>query len=282
MAEPLIALLPAVIWAFSPIYYKVFLGKFDFLRLNFVRTATASFVLVAPAFYFGFGTGVGYALMSGAVTLACGDSLFLLSIRETGASVASPVVYSYVLMVQLTASSVGEVVPMANLASAALVIVGVFILSRGGAGQPRAKGVAFALAAAVLWTIGQDLILVSVNSGGSIASVTFARNAAAAAALGVAVVLTGRLRSWPRFPLRQWGLLAAVIVSDLVVGSFLLVYSISLNGLGLTIILTSLSPLLTQVFARAMGKERPTGMDFLGGLLIVAALALAVGFATGW
>jgi len=42
------------------------------------------------------------------------------------------------------------------------------------------------------------------------------------------------------------------------------------------VILISLSPLLTQVLARPLGKETPKRMDFAGRLLIVAALVLAV------
>jgi drug/metabolite transporter, DME family len=56
----------------------------------------------------------------------------------------------------------------------------------------------------------------------------------------------------------------------------LFVYSVSTIGVALTVILTSVSPLLTQIFARALGKESPSPRDFVGGILIVAALVLAV------
>ena len=71
-------------------------------------------------------------------------------------------------------------------------------------------------------------------------------------------------------------MILTIISSDLVVGSLLFVYSISVIGVALSVILTSLSPLLTQVFARALGKESPSTKDFLGGILIVSALVLAV------
>lgn len=277
MASPAYALVAALIWAFSPIYYRGFLEKFDFLSFNLLRTATASVVLFLPALYFWGFSGLGFAVLSGVTTLACGDSLFLLSIRETGASVAAPVVYVYVLMVQLAGVALGQVVPYANIVAAVMVVAGVYILSRGGGGKPRAKGIAFAIGAAVIWTIGQEFIQASTNAGGNFVAVTFTRNAAAAVALGTAFLLTRRNRTWPSgLSVREYGFMLMFIISDLVVGSILFVYSISTIGVALSVILTSLSPLLTQVFAKALGKESPSPGDYVGGVLIVAALVLAV------
>ncbi|QQG48645.1 MAG: DMT family transporter [archaeon] len=277
MFSPVYALVAAVIWAFSPIYYRTFLEKFGFLNLNLVRTSTAAAVLFVPALLVGFGPGLLPALLGGVITLGCGDSLFLLSIRETGASVAAPVVYTYVLLVQLTAGLVGEAVPGSNFLAAGMVIVGVFFLSRGGEGKPRAKGIAFALGAALAWTAGQDLVRVATTSGGDPVVVAFSRNAAAAAALALAVIATGRARKWPRGLVpREIGLMGLIIISDLVVGSLIFVYSIAALGVALTVILTSLSPALTQALSKVMGKESPSPRDFAGGALIVAALVLAV------
>jgi DME family drug/metabolite transporter len=277
MVNPTFALGASLIWAFSPIYYRAFLKRFDFLVLNLTRTALASAVLFLPAIYFGFGGGTGYALLSGSITLAVGDSLFLLSIKEMGASVATPVVYTYVLLVQLTAGEVGESVPLVNLVSALLVVAGVFALSRSGSGSPRARGLALALAAAVVWAVGQDLIGLATAAGGSAVSIAFSRNMAAAVALAAAALATRKGRRWPSgLTLREFALVAAIAISDLAVGSLLYVYSASLAGVATTVILTSPSPALTQVLSKALGKESPRRTDFLGGGLIVAAVVLAV------
>jgi DME family drug/metabolite transporter len=222
-------------------------------------------------------SGLGFAVVSGVITLACGDSFFLLSIRETGASVAAPVVYTYVLMIQLAGVAIGQTVPYANFAAAASVVAGVYMLSRGGEGKPRARGIGLAVCAGVAWTIGQELIQASTNAGGNLASVTFTRNFSAAIALGAAFLVTRRNRTWPKgLAASEYVIILTIVISDLVVGSLLFVYSISTIGVALTVILTSLSPLLTQVFAKALGKESPSPKDFLGGVLIVSALVLAV------
>lgn len=277
MPNPAYAIVASFIWAFSPIYYRAFMKKFDFLQLNLLRTTLSAAVLATPAILLGLGAGVEYALLSGVVTLAVGDSLFLLSIGEMGASIATPVVYTYVFFVQLTATTVGETVPASNLAAAIMVVGGVFLISRGGGAKPRARGIALAVAAALVWTAGQDLIRVATNAGGNVVGIAFVRVLSASVALAAAALATGRIRAWPRgYSGKQYGFLALVAVSDLALGSVLYVYSISLVGVALTVILTSLSPLLTQILSRALGKESPSRRDYAGGALIVAAVVLAV------
>ena len=277
MASPVYAFAVATIWAVSPIYYRIFLAKFDFLSFNFLRTASASAVLAIPAIYYWSFAGLGYAVPSGVFTMALGDSLFLLSLREIGASVATPVAYTYVLMIQLVGSLFGQTVPYANFLAAVMVVGGVYILSKGGEEKPRPRGVGFAIAAGVLWTVGQELVQTSINAGGNFVVVTFASRAAAAVALGIVFALTRKERKWPSgLRPQDYAFMLMLIISDLALGSTLFVYSISIIGVALTVILTSLSPLLTQVFAKALGKESPSPRDFFGGALIVAALVLAV------
>ena len=277
MASPAFALGAALIWAITSIYYRGFLSKFDFLNFNLLRTSAAAAALALPAVYFWGFNGLGFAALSGVVTLACGDSFFLLSFREVGASVGSPVAYTYVLMIQFLGAAVGQAIPFANFAAAAMVIVGVYLLSKGGEGRRRPKGIAFAICAAIVWTVGQEFVQTSTNAGGNFVAVAFARDLSAALALAVAVLLTRKARPWPSgLSLREYGMMCGFTISDLAIGSSLFVYSVSTVGVALTVILTSLSPLLTQVIAKALGKESPSPRDFAGGVLIVAALVLAI------
>ena len=276
LVNPIPALIAALIWAFSPIYYRVYLKKFETLTLNFIRTSLGASVLLLPALYFGFQQGAPLAILSGVVTLAVGDSLFLVAIREVGASVATPVTYTYVLMIQLTAFSVGESVVLTNIVSAALIILGVFLLSRGGGEVPRIKGIVIALGASVIWTVGQDLLKLSSSAGLQFVSLAFVRDGSAAIALGLTLLVGGRHPSFrKKVTRREGGYLALVSISDLALGSAIYVYSVSTTGLALTVILTSVSPFLTQVFSKLLGKETPTNRDILAGSLIVLALLIA-------
>jgi DME family drug/metabolite transporter len=277
LASPAYAVGTAILWAVASIYYRGFLSRFDFLNFNLLRTSVAAAALAIPAVFFWGSNGLGFAALSGVITLACGDSFFLLSIRDVGASVASPVAYTYVLMIQFLGVAVGQAIPFANFAAAAMVIVGVYLLSKGGKPGQRPKGIGFAICAAIIWTMGQELVQTSTNAGGNFVVVAFTRDLSAALALAVAVLLTRKSRPWPSgLPLREYGIMCGFIISDLAIGSSLFVYSVSTAGVALTVILTSLSPLLTQVIAKALGKESPSPRDFAGGALIVGALVLAI------
>ena len=276
MINPIPALIPALIWALSPIYYRLYLKKFELLKLNFVRTSLGSAALLVPALYFGFQQGVFFAVLSGIITLAIGDSLFLFAIGEVGASVAAPVVYTYVLLIQLTAFSVGETVVLANIVSAVLIILGVFLLSRGGGKTPRIRGILFALAASLIWTVGQDLLKVATIAGLEFVSLAFVRDSSAAVALGLVLLL--KTRGVPKLggtlSKREWAFLAVISLSDVALGSTIYVYSVTTTGLAVTVILTSISPFLTQVFSKLLGKETPSNRDILAGFLIVIALVI--------
>ena len=278
MASPAFALTTALIWAVSPIYYRGFLAKFDFLSLNLLRTCLATLVLSVPAMYYWSDSGLTFALLSGVFTLAFGDSLFLISLRRIGAATATPVAFTYVLMIQLIGPALGQTIPYGYFVSALMVVVGVYVLSRGGGGgEPRPRGIALALASGVFWTIGEELVQASTNAGGNFVVVSFASRAAAAFVIGAAFFLTRRSRVWPdSLPKKEIGFMLALIVFDLVLASTLFVYSVSTIGVALTVILTSLAPALTQVFAKALGKESPSIKDFAGGALIVAALVVAM------
>ncbi len=271
-------MIAALIWAFSPIYYGVYMKKFEFLPLNFIRTALGAGALLVPALYFGFQQGVIFAFLSGVITLAVGDSLFLISIGEVGASVAAPVVYTYVLLIQLTAFSIGESVVLTNILSAALIILGVFLLSRGNGQTPRLRGILVALAASVIWTLGQDLLKVATVAGVHFVSLAFVRDGSAALALGLVLLLKSRgvPKIATRITRREWAYLLIISVSDLALGSSIYVYSVATTGLAVTVILTSISPFLTQVFSKLLGKETPSNRDILAGLLIVIALVIVV------
>jgi drug/metabolite transporter, DME family len=280
LVNPLPALISALIWALSPIYYRIFLKKFEMLTLNFIRTSLGAGVLLLPALYFGFQQGAFYALLSGLITLTVGDSLFLISIREVGASVATPVVYTYVLFIQLTAFSIGESVVATNVLSAVLIVFGVLLLSRGGSQTPRIKGIMIALGASLVWTVGQDLLKVASSAGMQFVSLAFVRDGSAALALGLAVLVRERgLPSLRRKVTRREGAyLALVSISDLAIGSSIYIYSVSVSGLAVTVILTSISPFLTQLLSKGLGKEAPSNSDILAGFLIVMALIVTVAF----
>ncbi len=231
--------------------------------------------MLVPFLLIGSTEGLPFAVASGAIVLVAGDTCYFFAVKYAGASVAAPVAYTDVLLTQFAAVLVGEPLRPIYLVSSCLVVAGIYLLSRGSAGAPRFRGVAFALLASVLWTVGQTVLKVATFGGANPLSLTFMRIGGAAVVLGVIFAIR-RPKGTLRFGLKEHAWLAALSMADTAVGTSLFVYSLSVVGLGETILLTSPSPFLTQVFSKALGKEKPQASDLLAGSLIVIALVLAL------
>ena len=105
-------------------------------------------------------------------------------------------------------------------------------------------------------------------------SIAFTRVATA----GVALLIINRLMGNDitgaiRTTMRSY--LPVVAVLDLGLGVALFAFSMDLIGLGLTVIITGMMPLIAQVMSSLMGRERFSIIKFLGALIIVAAIVTA-------
>jgi len=275
MSESVPALASSTIWALCPIYYRDYFLKYDTPTINLLRLCYGGLAMLVPFLVLGSVQGLPYAVASGAVVLVAGDTCYFYAVKYAGASVAAPAAYTDVLLTQFSATFVGEPLRPAFLVSSCLIIAGIYILSRGDRSGPRFKGVAIALCASVLWTIGQTILQVATAGGANPLSLTFMRIGGAVVLLGL-IYAVRRPKGAIRLGARKQAWLAALSVADTAVGTSLFIYSLSLVGLNMTILLTSPSPFLTQVFSKVLGKEKPSSNDLLAGSLIVVALLLAI------
>jgi DME family drug/metabolite transporter len=275
MIDIIPALASATIWAISPIYYRDYLVKNHAIKVNFYRLFYASLGLLLPFIMFGFNYSIIYGSLSGLLTLAAGDTLYLISIREIGASIAAPVAYTYVLLIQFVAIFLGEPLTINRIVSSMIIILGIYILS-DSKGSARKKGIFIALLAALLWTVGQSSIKLATMGNVNPLSIAFARTTTAMSALGFYMLINKKNKFNATIDKKHHVLLAIISISDLGLGSALYIYSIGVIGLTITIILTSVSPLLTQIASKILGKESPSIRDIIAGFLIVTALIIAV------
>jgi DME family drug/metabolite transporter len=272
--NPLPALLAATIWAVSPICYKDYLVKNSPIKINFLRLFYASLFLAVPFLYFGFNQAIVYGALSGLLSLAIGDSLYLLSIETTGASIAAPVSYTYVFLIQFVATFFGESLRFNYVVGSLLIVIGIYLLS-DRKNVKRMKGVILALLSALFWTMGQAVIKVATTAKLNPVSIAFVRVSSAMIAMSIFMLIK---KSDNNFAIitKQHLPLAAISILDLGLGSTLYVYSIGAVGLTTTIILTSISPLITQVVSKLLGKEAPSRRDLVASLFIVVALIVTV------
>jgi len=269
------ALLSAFLWAVVPIYYRDFLRKGDTKEVNFIRLVYAGLALLVPTLLLGIGQSFLYGMLSGVFTLALGDTTYFLSIKNVGASIAAPIAFTFVLFDQFTAALVGEPLRATYLLSVILIIVGVYVLSKSDSGSLRIKGIVMALTTSLFWTVGHTVLKLATINDANPVSITFARIVAAIVVLGLALLIRpSKVPSRTTFGQRSW--LAFLSTADIAVGSTLFTYSIGALGLSTTIIVVSVSPFLTQIMSKLLGKETPSRNDFIAGLLLVIALMVAV------
>ncbi len=267
------ALSTAFIWAWASVTYKDFMRNLNPLTVNFLRMLYTAIALAIPAALIGLNTGVIWGSLSGLLSLAIGDSMYLMSINYTGVSVAAPISYSYIPLSVLMATLLGEPLTMLKVASGLLIMLGVYMLSRERT-RVTLKGVALALGTAVAWALGQTMIKVADVNGLNPVSIAFVRVATAGVILllinhvmrnNLATAIKETVRT--RLPL--------VAILDLGLGVALFAYSVNLIGLGLTVIVTGCMPLIAQVMAKFMIGERITLTKLTGAVVIVVAITTA-------
>ncbi|MFB6490942.1 MAG: EamA family transporter [Thermoproteus sp. AZ2] len=272
MLDPLPALAAALIWAYASVSYGDWVKALGVARLNTLRVVYTSIALLAPALLLGLNRAALYAALSGVLSLALGDSLYLKSIKTAGVSIAAPASYSYILMEQFVAVALGEPLRPTYLVSSLIIVAGIYVLSRGE-GEGRLLGVLYALGAAASWAGGYAAIKVAGAGGLNPISTAFVRALTALAALswsarGLGVGEAMR-RTW-RTPL------PIIAVLDLGVGAALFAYSAVAIGVSLTVIITGVEPLAAQIMARAMGKERPGLREYVAAVLILTAIIISL------
>ena len=266
------ALVAAFIWAWASIVYGDFMRGINPITVNFLRMLYASLILLIPAIVFGFNAGAVWGSLSGLLSLAVGDSLYLMSINYSGVSIAAPVSYTYIPIAVLMATLLGEPLTIYKVVSGLLVVLGVYLLSRERT-RITIRGIALALGAAMAWAVGQTMIKVADISGLNPITLSFTRVATAGIILLIINYvmhnnITKAIKSTAgtRLPL--------VAVLDLGAGVALYAYSMDLIGLGLTVIMTGSMPLIAQIMSNLMGKERLTITKLLGAAVIVLAIVL--------
>ncbi|MGC9072060.1 MAG: DMT family transporter, partial [Acidilobus sp.] len=180
MLGELAALSAALVWAYASVTYKPFVQRYGPMRVNVMRMFYASVAALVPALIIGVAKSASlWAMASGALSLGAGDTMYLASIGMVGVSVAAPVSYTFIILGEVMALSVGERPTLLLALGGVMVVVGVTLISRGPRGRARPLGIVLALAAAIAWAAGWVMIRVADVGGLSPIVAAFLRVATA-------------------------------------------------------------------------------------------------------
>jgi drug/metabolite transporter (DMT)-like permease len=293
MIGELAALGAAICWTVSAIMYKEALLKAKPISANIMRCVSASIILVAFLIVVGkFGVltnlstySVVLTCVSGIVGLGFGDTLYMTSLKLIGVAQAVPITCTYPLFNLLWAVFlVGEPITSSVVLGATTIVFGIWLLSQkkethtnGKQNKKLVIGVACALAAAILWSVGITMIDMAVKETHNL------DHALAINTIRVMAIAISLLASVPLID-RDFGFLkmqrktsTALIFGGIValgLGWFFLTYSFINTLESRAVPISSTTPLFSTLSAMIFLHERVTIKNVFGSILIVVGIFL--------
>ena len=284
------ALAAAVSWAGGVTILKRLTNRIDTLSLNTLRLCVASLLLLAVILLSGRGTELVntplkplvYLIISGAIGLAIGDTIFIKSLSYLNASQAFPIalcsnpVFTMLLAVLLLGESFTWVTGLGTF----LVLLGIYLLTstrmtNSAPRRIRGKGIVLALSAGATWAVAAVTLKLGVMDMDPLVAVAIKLSSATIVLLPFA--LSQRKRG--ALQLRKYGSrnLALVLTSALIdfgMGMVFFIIAIQLIGAGRAVVLAATSPLFLLPFSVFVLKERLTRLTLIGIFTGIAGICL--------
>lgn len=295
MIGELAALGAAICWTISAIMYKEALLKTKPVSANIVRLVCTSIILVACLAIIGkFGVlmnlpayAVVLACVSGIIGLGVGDTLYMMSLKLIGVARAVPITCVYPLFNLLWAVFlVEEPITLSVILGAVTIVFGIWLLRQetdvGTAETEKkilVKGVAYALATAVMWSVSITMIDMAVT----LPETSSLDHALAINTIRVAAIAVSLLVSAPiidrgfGFLKMQRKTLAALIFGGIValgLGWFFLTYSFINTLESRAVPISSTTPLFSTLSGIVFLHEKVTARNAVGSIMIVVGIFL--------
>ena len=293
MIGELAALGAAISWTVSALLYGKALQEAKPLSANIIRlTATGVFLIVLLAVLGKFSVLASLrtdililAGVSGIIGLGIGDTLYMVSLKSIGVSRAVPITCTYPLFTILWAIFlVGESVTLSVVLGALAIVFGIWLLSReknsGNGGAEKkflSKGVAIALATAIIWSIGITMINMAVHEAPDLDhayALNIMRVITAAVLMTAASPIIDKNLGFTRIGRKN---VIALITGGIVAlgfGWFLLTYSFIYTLEAQAVPISSTTPLFSTFVGATLLHEELTAKGALGSIIIVFGVFL--------
>ncbi len=293
MIGELAALGAALSWTVSAMLYRKALSETKPLSANVVRlTCTAAALLVFLAVIGKLGVLMSLSAnvavlagISGVIGLGVGDTLYMMSLKSIGVARAVPITCTYPLFSLVWAARFkGELVTLPVGLGAIAIVLGIWLLSQenktNNAGIQKKdlyRGVAFALATAIAWSISITMINMAVRETADL------DHALAINAVRITIIAIVFFASSPLISKGLgFGKISRKAVVTLLVGGivalglgwFFLTYSFIETLESRAVPISSTTPLFSTLAGMALLREKVTARNFLGSVVIVAGIFL--------
>ncbi len=286
MLNILPALITCIIWSLSIVLYKKISRRIPVLKVNIVRLLSASTVLALLCVILNYTTinrGVLYAALSGIFALAIGDTAYIYSSTLVGVSVAAPIAYLYVILVQFIAILYGEELTINKIIASIIAIISILLItlekSNDVNSRARILGILLAFLTCIFWSFGQVIIKPATKLINPL-EITFIRALAGFTTLTILykpikkIMIENVYKYSKDVDILNYITLALIGILDLALGSYLFVLSIATIGVGPTVIVTGSIPSLSQIFATFVEKEKSKIKYIIAGILTGLSIAI--------
>lgn len=293
MMGELAALGAAICWTISAVLYKEALADVKPISANIVRLASTSAIVILFLVIIGkFGVltslsshVVGLALISGVIGLGFGDTLYLISLRSIGVARAVPITCIYPLFNLLWAVFLkGEHVTEGIVFGAVAIVFGIWLLSlekepntHETQKKKLVKGMASALATAVLWSVSITMINMAVKETPSLEH-AFVINIIRITAVGFSLLalsfIVDKERGFLKMQKKTLAMIIAGGVIALGLGWFFLTYSFTETLESRAVPISSTTPLFSTLSGIMFLHEKVTWKNAAGSIIIVIGIFL--------
>jgi DME family drug/metabolite transporter len=299
MIGELAALGAALSWTFSAVLYKEALLKTKPISANIVRLTCTSAILIVSLAVIGKLevlmnlplNAVFLACISGMIGLGFGDTFYMKTLKLIGVARAVPITCTYPLFNLLWAVFLLEEPITPPIVFGAFIIVfGIGLLSKEkeeSALQSHkgnlVRGIAFALAAAVMWSVSITLMDVAVTlpETGSLdnaLAINIIRITAIAIFLLIASPIIDRDISFLKIQRKTLAMLILGGIIALGLGWFFLAYSFIHTPEARAVPISSTTPLFSTLSATLILHERATLKNIVGAIIVVAGIFIMFTF----
>jgi len=295
MIGELAALGTAILWTISAVLYKEALLNTKPVSANIVRCTCTSVVLVICLACIGkIGTlanvptyAIVLASVSGVIGLGLGDTLYMTSLKLIGVARAVSITCTYPLFSILLAILLQkEVVTLWVVLGAVAIVLGTWLLSQEEETDSKklhkrelVKGVASALATAVIWSVSISMINTAVTLLGTRSldhalAVNTIRVLATAIFLLASAPITDRKFNFLKIQRKTLYALVSGGIIALALGWFLLAMSFLYIPESKAVPISSTSPLFAAIAAMTLLREPVTAKIVAGSVIIVVGIFL--------
>ncbi len=289
------ALGQAFLWAVTSVTLRSLSTHMDPFLLNGLRAAVGLLVVIPLAALSGATADyqrvsalqLGYLAASVFISGVLGDAMYVSSLKLLGIGRAFPLSNIYPLFTVLSSALIlGESITWSMLAGMVLVLMGVYLVARPPSASniqhsealPRSalfKGVALALAAAVLWGVASVILALGLEGMNSNIANSLRLPVVMLISLGIAAGRGALSTGW-QLSRRA---LALVLLSGILgwgLGGTLFVAAIQLAGPSRTSIIGAASPLFSLPLGFLLLGERPTLSMLIGSALTIAGVIMVI------